>query len=166
MKGDAKIIASLNKLLAGELTAMDQYFVHSRMYADWGFDKLAERVGHEMADETAHADALIKRILFLEGTPDLSQREPLKVGHDVPAMLRNDLDLELAVVAALKEVIACCESVRDYETREMLEAMLEDTEEDHAYWLEKQLGLIDKVGLQNYLQSQMQAEFRATSAAP
>ena len=155
MKGDANVIERLNRLLAGELTAMDQYFVHSRMYSDWGLSKLAERVGHEMADETAHADNLIKRILFLEGTPDLSKRAPLTIGHDVPTMLKNDLDLELSVVGALKEVIAYCESARDFQTREILEAMLADTEEDHAYWLEKQLGLIDKVGLQNYLQSQL-----------
>jgi bacterioferritin len=155
VKGNAKVIEHLNRLLAGELTAMDQYFVHSRMYADWGLVKLAERVSHEMADETAHADRLIQRILFLEGIPDLSKRAPLRIGSNVPAMLRNDLDLEWSVVAALKEVIAHCESVGDYQTREILEVMLEDTEEDHAYWLEKQLGLILKVGLQNYLQSQM-----------
>lgn len=155
MKGDPKVIEYLNKLLAGELTAIDQYFVHSRMYENWGYSRLAERVGHEMTDETGHADSLIKRILFLEGTPDLSKREPLQVGHDVPSMLRNDLAVELAVVAALKEVIAYCESVRDFHTREILEVMLDDTEEDHAHWLEQQLGLIDKVGLPNYLQSQM-----------
>lgn len=155
MKGEVKVIECLNRLLAGELTAMDQYFVHSRMYGNWGLHKLAERVSHEMADETAHADSLIKRILFLEGTPDLSQRAPLTIGSDVPAMLRNDLDLELSVVAALKEVIAQCEAAGDYQTREILEAMLKDTEEDHAWWLEQQLGLIGKVGLENYLQSQM-----------
>lgn len=155
MQGDVKVIEHLNRLLAGELTAIDQYFVHSRMYSNWGFSKLAERVGHEMADETAHADSLIKRILFLEGTPDLSQREPLRIGSDVPAMLKNDLELELSVVEHLKEVIAYCESVRDFQTREILEPLLADTEEDHAHWLEKQLGLIDKLGLQNYLQSQI-----------
>lgn len=155
MKGDPQVIAHLNRLLAGELTAIDQYFVHSRMYSEWGFTRLAERVGHEMADETGHADRLIRRILFLEGTPDLSQRAPLNVGQDVPTMLRNDLALELSVVAQLKEVIAYCEKVRDFQTREMLEAILEDTEEDHAHWLEQELGLIDKVGLANYLQSRL-----------
>lgn len=155
MKGDPKVIEHLNRLLAGELAAIDQYFVHSRMYDNWGLSKLAERVGHEMQDETSHADSLIKRILFLEGTPDLSTRAPINVGQDVPAMLRNDLAVELSVVAALKEVIADCESVRDFETRKILEVMLEDTEVDHAHWLEQQLGLIDKVGLPNYLQSQM-----------
>ena len=155
MKGDTKVIEQLNKLLAGELTAMDQYFIHSRMYEDWGFSKLYERISHEMQDETRHADALIKRILFLEGVPDLSKREPLVIGSRVPEMLKNDLELELNVVASLKRVIAYCESVNDYNTREILESMLQDTEDDHTYWLEKQLGLIDRIGLDNYLQSQM-----------
>jgi bacterioferritin len=155
MKGDKKVIKQLNKLLAGELTAMDQYFIHSRMYQDWGFNKLYERINHEMQDETRHADALIKRILFLEGVPDLSKREPLTIGAHVPDMLKNDLELELNVVASLKGVIAHCESVNDYNTREILESMLQDTEDDHTYWLEKQLGLIDRIGLENYLQSQM-----------
>ena len=155
MKGDIKVIEQLNKLLAGELTAMDQYFIHSRMYENWGFNKLYERINHEMQDETSHADALIKRILFLEGVPDLSTREPLAVGSNVPEMLKNDLELELNVVASLKKVIAYSESVNDYNTREILESMLQDTEDDHTYWLEKQLGLIDRIGLQNYLQSQL-----------
>jgi bacterioferritin len=155
MKGDAKVIETLNRLLTGELSAADQYFTHSRMYDNWGFKRLYERIGHEVHDELEHADKLIRRILFLEGTPDLSKRDPLRIGHDVPQMLRNDLDLELAVVSALRDAIAYCESVKDYVTREVLEAMLDDTEEDHAHWLEQQLGLIDKVGLKNYLQSQM-----------
>lgn len=155
MKGDNKVIEQLNKLLAGELTAMDQYFIHSRMYQDWGFGKLYERINDEMQDETRHADALIKRILFLEGVPDLSKRAPLTIGSNVPEMLKNDLELELNVVAALKEVIAFCESVNDSITRKILESMLQDTEDDHTYWLEKQLGLIDRIGLENYLQSQM-----------
>ncbi|MFZ2168451.1 MAG: bacterioferritin [Methylococcaceae bacterium] len=155
MKGDPKVIEQLNKLLAGELTAMDQYFIHSRMYGDWGFNKLYERIDHEMQDETRHADALIKRILFLEGVPDLSKREPLTIGSHVPEMLKNDLELELNVIASLKGVISYCESVKDYNTREILESMLQDTEDDHTYWLEKQLGLIDRIGLENYLQSQM-----------
>ena len=125
------------------------------MFDDWGLSKLYERIDHEMEDEKQHADALIKRILFLEGVPDLSTRTPLNIGKDVPQMLQNDLALEMSVVKALKEAIAGCEEEQDYQTREILEAMLADTEEDHAYWLEKQLGLIDKVGLQNYLQSQM-----------
>ena len=155
MKGNQRVIDIMNGLLAGELAAMDQYFIHSRMYADWGLTKLHERIAHEFDDEKAHAAALIERILFLEGTPDLSTREPIKVGKDVPGMLKNDLDLEYAVVDALKDAIRICEKERDFQSREVLEAMLKDTEIDHAYWLEQQLGLISLVGLENYLQSQM-----------
>lgn len=155
MKGNNKILKNLNKLLSYELTARDQYFVHSEMYEDWGLNKLYERIHHEMEEETEHAQRLIKRILFLEGTPDLSKREALKVGKDVPEMLKNDLEMEISVVKSLREAIALCESEQDYQTREILEALLADTEEDHTYWLEKQLGLIEKIGLENYLQSQM-----------
>ncbi|WP_027855757.1 bacterioferritin [Marinobacterium litorale] len=155
MKGNKKVIDALNKLLAGELAAMDQYFIHSEMYDDWGLSKLYERIAHEFEDEKGHAKAIISRILFLEGTPDLVTREPIKVGKDVPEMLRNDLEVEYTVVKNLRDVIALCEKEQDYQTREMLRKQLEDTEEDHAYWLEKQLGLIDKIGLKNYQQSQM-----------
>jgi bacterioferritin len=155
MKGDSQIIDSLNKLLAGELTAMDQYFIHSRMYEDWGLNELYERIHHEMQEETDHASRLIRRILFLEGSPSLTKRDPLDVGTDVPDMLKNDLKLEHQVIAALKDVIAQCESAQDFETREILEDLLKDTEEDHTLWLEQQLGLIDKIGLSNYLQSKM-----------
>jgi len=155
MKGKQSIIDVLNSLLAGELSAMDQYFIHSRMYDDWGLSKLYERIGHEMEDETGHADQMIKRILFLEGTPNLAKRDALNIGTTVPEMLKSDLDLEYSVVKNLKAAIALCETEQDYETRAMLVRQLEDTEEDHAYWLEKQLGLIDKLGLPNYLQSMM-----------
>jgi len=155
MKGSDVVITQLNKLLAGELAAMDQYFVHSCMYDDWGLTKLHERIAHEFDDEKEHAELLIQRILFLEGRPDMITRDPINIGHDVPSMLQSDLDIEYAVVAALKEAIAICEAESDYQSREILEKLLEDTEEDHAYWLEKQLGLIDKTGIQNYLQSQM-----------
>ncbi len=155
MKGNTKIINTLNELLANELTAIDQYFIHSRMYDDWGLSKLFERLDHEMDDEKKHADDLIKRTLFLEGIPNLSKRSELNIGQDVPQMLKNDLALERSVITDLKKAIALCEQESDYQTREILEVMLADTEEDHTYWLEKQLGLIDKVGLQNYLQSQM-----------
>jgi bacterioferritin len=155
MKGDTKVIEYLNRLLAGELTAIDQYFCHSRMYQNWGLAKLYERIEHERGDEVGHAESLIKRILFLDGTPNLAEREPLNIGKNVPQMLRHDLDLEHSVIAALKEAIAYCETACDYQTREILEGMLADTEEDHAHWLEKQLWLIDMTGLQNYLQSQM-----------
>lgn len=155
MKGKTKVIQVLNDLLAGELTAIDQYFIHSRMYEDMGLNKLFERLDHEREEETDHADQMIKRILFLEGKPDLSQREPLNVGESVPQMLKNDLELEYSVITNLKAAIALCEKEHDFETREMLLKQLEDSEEDHAYWLEKQLGLIEKIGLPNYLQSQM-----------
>ncbi|WP_303785123.1 bacterioferritin [Azovibrio restrictus] len=155
MKGDKKIIQRLNQLLAGELTAIDQYFLHAEMYKNFGLHRLFERVHHEMEDEREHARALIARILFLEGTPDLATREPLKIGKDVPAMLENDLAVEYAVVKALKDAIAECEAAKDYVTREILEQMLDDTEQDHAHWLEKQLSLIKLTGLPNYLQSQM-----------
>lgn len=155
MKGSQKVIDTLNSLLAGELTAVDQYFIHSRMYEDMGLTKLYERLDHEREEETDHADQMIKRLLFLEGTPEMGVREPLNVGKDVPEMLKNDLELEYQVVKNLKAAIAVCEAEQDYETRAMLVKQLQDSEEDHAYWLEKQLGLIDKIGLQNYLQSQM-----------
>lgn len=155
MRGDADVINTLNDLLAGELAAIDQYFLHSRMYENWGYAKLYERIEHERQDETGHAAALIKRILFLEGYPVLDKRDALRIGRTVPEMLRNDLDLELEVVADLRMAIALCEQKGDFVTREILEQMLDDTEQDHAYWLEIQLRLIDQVGLQNYLQSQM-----------
>ncbi|GAA3534622.1 bacterioferritin [Zobellella aerophila] len=155
MKGNQKIIEALNELLAGELSAMDQYFIHSRMYDDWGFKKLFDRIDHEFEDEKLHASKLIERILFLEGTPDMATRVPLNIGKDVPAMLQSDLDLEYKVIEDLRNVMALCEQERDYQTRDMLQVLLEDTEHDHTHWLEQQLGLIDRVGLQNYLQSQM-----------
>lgn len=156
MKGNEQVLNNLNKLLAGELAARDQYFIHSEMYQDWGFNGLYERLHHEMQEETEHAAKLIKRILFLEGRPNLVIAEDsFKVGKDVPEMLRNDLEMELSVVTSLREVIAHCESVNDFQTRAILQSLLEDTEEDHTFWLEQQLGLIEKVGLENYLQSQI-----------
>jgi bacterioferritin len=155
MKGDTDVIARLNHLLAGELTSIDQYFTHSRMYKDWGFRRLYERIDHELQEEQSHADRLINRILFLEGEPDLSKRNALQIGADVPSMLKNDLALEYKVIGELREAMGYCESVGDYVTRDTLLALLKDTEEDHAYWLETQLTLIEKIGLQNYLQSQM-----------
>ena len=154
MKGNPKVIAQLQKLLAYELAAIDQYFIHSRMYEDWGYTKLYERLDHETAEEKDHADRIIQRMLFLEATPDLSQRDGLKVGADVPSMLRNDLKWEYDVAAALRKAIAICEQESDFQTREILEVLLRDTEEDHAHWLEQQLGLIEKLGMKNYLQSQ------------
>lgn len=155
MQGKPIIIAELNKLLAGELTAIDQYFIHSRMHQDWGYSKLFERISHESDEEKQHASWIIERILFLEGIPEMSLREPLHIGKTVPEMLQNDLELEYSVVKNLKAAIKLCEAEQDYQTREMLEKQLDDTENDHAYWLEKQLRLIDQIGLQNYLQSQI-----------
>lgn len=153
MQGQPQVIDYFKQLLRGELAARDQYFLHSRMYADLGFGKLYERINHEMEEETQHADALLQRILFLEGTPDM-RPEPINPGQDVPSMLRNDLALEYQVRAALAKGIALCEQLGDYPSRDILLAQLKDTEEDHAYWLEQQLGLIDRIGLKNYLQSQ------------
>ncbi|QQZ27854.1 bacterioferritin [Thiothrix subterranea] len=155
MKGNDRVIDVLKTLLAGELAARDQYFIHSRMCDDWGLTKLFEHYEHERQEESAHADAIIRRILFLEGVPDLNNQDSLNVGSDVPSMFKNDLALEYHVVGALKAAMNICEEEQDYVTREMLRSQLDDTEQDHAYYLEKQLGLIDKIGLQNYLQSQM-----------
>ena len=155
MKGDKKIIDILNDLLTGELTAVDQYLIHGEMYADMGLNELAQKSIHESDHERQHARALIQRILFLEGKPDLSKRNPMKVGKAVPDMLKADLALEYQVDGDLKKAIAACEKAQDYVSRDMLQIQLEDTEVDHAYFLEKQLRLIDLVGLQNYLQSQM-----------
>ena len=156
MKGSARVIDAMNGLLAMELAAMDQYFIHSQMYNDWGLTKLFERIAHEFDDEKAHATALIERILFLEGTPDMVSREGLNIGKDVTAMLKSDLDIEYAVRDALRAAIELCEKERDFQTRRILLQLLEDTESDHAFWLEQQLRMIDKLGLENYLQAQMQ----------
>lgn len=155
MKGNQKIIDALNGLLAYELAAMDQYFIHSQMYLDWGLNKLHERIAHEFEDEKGHATKLIERMLFLEGTPDMTTREGFKVGDDVPSMLERDLRVEYTVTDKLKHTVALAEIEKDYVTRDMLMVLLEDTEMDHAYWLEQQLGLIKRLGLPNYLQSQL-----------
>ena len=155
MKGKQNIIDTLNELLTGELTAADQYFAHSRLFEDLGYNKLYERLEHEREEELQHADVLVKRILFLEGTPDLSKRSALNIGADVASMLKNDLDVEYQVGKDLRNAIKLCEQEDDYQTRHVLMPLLADTEEDHMYWLEQQLGLIERVGLQNYLQSQL-----------
>ncbi len=155
MQGNPKIIDTLNSLLAGELTAVDQYLIHGEIYADMGLGQLAEKSLHESDHERQHARAIIQRILFLEGKPDLSKREALNVGSTVPEMLKSDLAVEYHVVKTLTAAIAQCEAAEDYVTRDMLRIQLDDTEMDHAYFLEKQLRLIQLTGLQNYLQSQM-----------
>ena len=157
MKGNKAILSTLNALLAGELTAIDQYLIHGEMYADMGLTRLAEKTIHESDHERQHARALIQRILFLEGKPDLGQRHALKIGKNVVEMLKSDLAVEYRVASDLKKAMAACEKAQDYVTRDQLAIQLEDTEMDHAYFLEKQLRLIEQVGLQNYLQSQIGA---------
>lgn len=155
MKGSKKVIDALNKMLAYEMTASDQYFVHAHVYDDMGLPHLYERIYHEHQEELQHAKVLIERIIFLEGTPDLGERLPANTSRDVAKMLQHDLDMEMTVVGELKQLIALCEKEKDYVTREKLLPLLDDTEEDHVHWLEQQLRLIGMVGLQNYLQSQM-----------
>ena len=154
MQGNAEVLDYLNFLLAGELSARDQYFIHSSMYQEWGYGKLYDRIFHEMEDETLHAKSIIARLLMLGATPKMVP-EKLDIGADVQAMLESDLRVELQVRDNLKKGIALCEKHQDYVTRELLVEQLKDTEEDHAHWLEKQLFLIKQVGLQNYLQSQI-----------
>ena len=158
MKGSPRVLEHLQKLLNNELAARDQYFAHAEMYRDWGLFKLFERLDHEREEETEHAQALIQRMLFLEATPNLGTPDPLNVGSNVKEMLENDLQVEYTVAAALKEAIEVCEEEQDYDTRRILVKLLDDTEMDHAYFLERQLGLIGKIGLQNYIQSQMGEE--------
>jgi bacterioferritin len=154
MKGDTKVIEFLNKALRNELTAINQYFLHARMYENWGLKELNEHEYHESIDEMKHADALIKRILFLEGLPNLQDMGKLKIGENVPEMLQCDLDLEREALPLLRDAITHCESVRDYVSRELFESILEG-EEEHIDWLETQLELVEKLGLQNYLQSKL-----------
>jgi len=155
MKGNKKVIDTLNRLLTDELSAADQYFIHSRMYENWGFKALYHRIEHERVEELEHASHLIRRILFLEGVPDVQSRAALEIGSTVPEMLKSDLDYELAVVTKLKDAIAICEAEKDFETRRILTGLLFDTEEDHTHWLEQQLRLIGLIGLENYQQSAM-----------
>lgn len=153
MQGSQKVLDCLNALLTSELTAADQYFAHSRMLANWGLHEVAERISHERDDELAHADKLLRRILFLNGRPDVGARNALNIGANAEEMLRNDLAYELMVVGALKSAIVLCEQEQDFVSREVLVQLLDDTENDHTHWLEQQLHLISLMGLSNYMQS-------------
>ena len=154
MKGQPEVVDYLNFLLRGELAARDQYFIHSRRYEDLGLHALYARINHEMEEETEHADAILRRILFLEGDPDM-RPDAFEPGKTVEEMLQKDLDTEYAVRQHLVDGIALCEKHADYVSREILVAQLKDTEEDHAYWLRQQLELIEKLGLELYLQAQI-----------
>ncbi|MEZ5447427.1 MAG: bacterioferritin [Gammaproteobacteria bacterium] len=154
MKGDKKIIAYLNKALKNELTAINQYFLHARMFRNFGLKKLDEYEYKESVDEMKHADKLIERILFLEGLPNLQDIGKLRIGEGTAEMLQADLALEMEAVPMLKEAIAACEDAADYVSRELFEDILAG-EEDHIDWLETQLNLIERVGLENYQQSMM-----------
>ena len=154
MKGDAEVIRHLNKVLFNELTAINQYFLHSKMYRHWGYKELAEHEYKESIDEMKHADKLIERILFLEGLPNLQALGKLLVGENPKEAIECDLKLERAAHADLRSAMADCERLGDYVSRELFKSILE-SEEDHIDWLETQLDLIARVGLENYTQSQM-----------
>lgn len=154
MQGKEVVLSCLNALLAGELAARDQYLAHAGIYEDMGYNKLAQRIYHEMQEETDHANQFIRRILMLNGTPVVIPAST-NVGTTVPEMLQNDLATELCVRQNLKDAIKLCEAEQDYVSRAFLVTQLKDTEEDHAHWLEQQLRQIDIMGLANYLQSQL-----------
>ena len=154
MQGNKQVIEHLNKAIENELTAINQYFLHARMYKNFGLKELGEHEFNESVDEMKHADALIERVLFLEGLPNLQSLGKLRIGENPKEMLEADLALELDAVPVLKSAIEFCESIQDYVSRELFESILE-SEEEHIDWLETQLELIDKVGLENYLQSKM-----------
>ncbi len=154
MKGETRVIEFLNKVLRNELTAINQYFLHSRMYADMGLKELAEHEHEESIDEMKHADELIERVLFLEGLPNLQDIGKLLIGEHPHEMLQCDLRLEMEALPVLREAVDFCESCQDFVSRDLFSAIL-DSEEEHIDWLETQLDLVDKVGIENYLQAKM-----------
>jgi bacterioferritin len=154
MKGDAKLIQHLNIVLGNELIAINQYFLHSRMFKDWGLEKLADKEYEESIEEMRHADVLIQRILFLQGIPNLQKLGQLLIGENIKEALKCDLKLEEIAKADLQEAIVYAESIQDFTSREIFQKILTN-EEEHIDWLETQLGLLEKIGEPNYIQSQM-----------
>ncbi len=154
MKGDSKVIQHLNQALKAELTAINQYFLHSRMFEDWGFARLAKKEYDESIEEMNHADKLVKRVLFLEGLPNLQDLGRLRIGENPIEALECDLALEQEAIPMYREAVAYAESVGDYISRDLFKTILDD-EEEHVDWLETQLGLVKRIGQERYLQSQI-----------
>lgn len=154
MKGDSKVISLLNQALGNELIAINQYFLHAKMYKDWGMTNLADYEYHESIDEMKHADMLVDRILFLEGLPNLQDLGALRIGENTQEMLECDLLLEHDAIPDLREGVEHCEQVKDFVSRDLFSSILE-SEEEHVDWIESQLGLIEKMGIENYIQAQI-----------
>jgi bacterioferritin len=154
MKGDPKVIEHLNRVLRNELTAINQYFLHSKMFKEWGLKALGDYEHHESIDEMKHADQLIERILFLEGLPNLQDMGKLRIGENTREILECDLAMEMDAIPDLREGIAYCESIKDYVSRDLFDHIL-SSEEEHVDWLETQLDLIERIGLENYQQAQI-----------